>query len=211
MSRTRPRRMASSAISRWLYWLMGRSLSDGLSHVIAPPAQICLGVNVGGAPDRGASASRSQTERLLSACRHRLRQYRTLLGQTPSSRALTRTPTPSTACSMTRARRGNCWGVEWVRTSCSSSSRCSSLSSCPTAVHCARSRARSARACASAACSNHPLDPATKGKHLLGNPQTRPMVADIRSETRPASDRNSWPASSESGSVFMLRRRQNTI
>ena len=37
MSGTRPHRMASSAISRWLYWLMGRSLSDGLSHVIAPP------------------------------------------------------------------------------------------------------------------------------------------------------------------------------
>jgi hypothetical protein len=37
------------------------------------------------------------------------------------------------------------------------------------------------------------------------------MVADIRSETRPASDRNRWPASSESGSMFMLRRRQNTI
>jgi hypothetical protein len=32
---TRPRRMASSAISRWLQWLMGRSLSDGFSHVIA--------------------------------------------------------------------------------------------------------------------------------------------------------------------------------
>src|ERR1700737_4616986 len=74
---TRPHRMASSAISRWLHWLMGRPL---LSHVIAPPAQICSGVNVGGAPDRGASASRSQTERLLSACRHRLRHYRTLLG-----------------------------------------------------------------------------------------------------------------------------------
>jgi hypothetical protein len=27
--------MASSAISRWLQWLMGRSLSDGFSHVIA--------------------------------------------------------------------------------------------------------------------------------------------------------------------------------
>jgi hypothetical protein len=27
-----PRRMASSAISRWLQWLMGRALADGFSH-----------------------------------------------------------------------------------------------------------------------------------------------------------------------------------
>jgi transcriptional regulator with XRE-family HTH domain len=27
--------MASSAISRWVHWLIGRSLSDGFSHVIA--------------------------------------------------------------------------------------------------------------------------------------------------------------------------------
>jgi hypothetical protein len=52
---TRPRRMASSAISRWLHWLIGRSLSDGFSHVIATTAQICSGVYVAGAPDRGAS------------------------------------------------------------------------------------------------------------------------------------------------------------
>ena len=32
---TRPRRIASSAISRWLQWLIGRSLSDGFSQVIA--------------------------------------------------------------------------------------------------------------------------------------------------------------------------------
>src|SRR4029077_17676117 len=37
---TRPRRIASSAISRWLQWLIGRSLSDGLSQVIAITAQI---------------------------------------------------------------------------------------------------------------------------------------------------------------------------
>src|ERR1700720_3422240 len=56
---TRPRRMASSAISRWLQWLIGRSLSDGFSQVIAITAQICSGVYVAGAPERGASASRS--------------------------------------------------------------------------------------------------------------------------------------------------------
>jgi hypothetical protein len=82
--------MASSAISRWLQWLIGRSLSDGFSHVIATRAQICSAVNVAGAPERGASASRSGTDCLSAAFRQRLRQYRTVLGQTPSSRALGR-------------------------------------------------------------------------------------------------------------------------
>jgi len=58
MFETRPRRMASSAISRWLQWLICRSLSDGFSHVIATKAQICSAVNVAGAPVRGASAIR---------------------------------------------------------------------------------------------------------------------------------------------------------
>src|SRR6266852_926335 len=122
---TRPRRIASSAISRWLQWLIGRSLSDGFSQVIAITAQICSGVYVAGAPDRGASVSRSGTNCPSAACRHRLRQYRTVFGHTSSSRALSRTPTPSAACRIMRARTANCCGVEWVRTSCSSTSRCS--------------------------------------------------------------------------------------
>src|ERR1043166_6428815 len=120
---TSPRRMASSAISRWLRGLIGRSLSDGFSQVIAPTAQICWAVNVAGAPARGASASRSETACLSPARRHRLRQYRTVFGQTPSSRALSRTPTPSAACRMIRARNANCCAVEWLRTSCCSTSR----------------------------------------------------------------------------------------
>src|SRR3977135_1104998 len=59
---TRPRRIASSAISRWLQWLIGRSLSDGFSQVIAITAQICPGVYVAGAPDRGASGSGPGTD-----------------------------------------------------------------------------------------------------------------------------------------------------
>src|SRR6202140_5593607 len=59
---TRPRRMASSAISRWLHWLIGRSLSDGFSQVIAMTAQICSGGYVAGAPEGGASANRSGTD-----------------------------------------------------------------------------------------------------------------------------------------------------
>src|SRR6516164_9336169 len=71
MFETRPRRIASSAISRWLQWLIGRSLSDGFSQVIAITAQICSGVYVAGAPERGASASRSDTDWAAGACRHR--------------------------------------------------------------------------------------------------------------------------------------------
>src|ERR1700732_2027113 len=61
MFETRPRRIASSAISRWLQWLIGRSLSHGFSQVIAIPAQICSGVYVAGAPERGASASHANS------------------------------------------------------------------------------------------------------------------------------------------------------
>src|ERR1700730_9170439 len=121
---TRPRRIASSAISRWLQWLIGRSLSDGFSQVIAITAQICSGVYVAGAPERGASASRSGTDWAGGACRHRPRQYRTVFGHTSSSRALSRTPTASAACNIMRARRANCCEVEWARTSASSASRC---------------------------------------------------------------------------------------
>ena len=92
MRAMRPRRIASSAISRWLQWLIGRSLSDGFSHVIATRAQICSAVKVAGAPGRGASASRSQTGCMSAAPRQRWRQYRTVFGQMPSAPAQVRTP-----------------------------------------------------------------------------------------------------------------------
>jgi hypothetical protein len=71
ISPTMPRRTASSAISRWLHWLIGRSLSDGFSHVIETMAQICSDVKMAGAPERGASASRSGADCPSAACRHR--------------------------------------------------------------------------------------------------------------------------------------------
>src|SRR5215216_6391478 len=145
MRSTRPRRIASSAISRWLHWLIGRSLSDGFSQVIAITAQICSAVYVAGAPDRGASASRSRTECRSAAWRHRLRQYRTVLGHVPSSRALARTPIASAACKIMRARKANCCGVEWVRTSRSSASRCSAK----TAIGSATSRGMMITSCPS--------------------------------------------------------------
>ena len=121
---TRPRRIASTAISRWLQWLIGLSLSDGFSQVIAITAQICSGVYVAGAPERGASARRSGTDWPAPASRQRLRQYRTVFGHMSSSRALSRTPTASPASKIMRARNANCWDVEWARTNASSASRC---------------------------------------------------------------------------------------
>jgi hypothetical protein len=38
MFETKPRRIASSAISRWLQWLIGRSLSDGLRRRCRAPS-----------------------------------------------------------------------------------------------------------------------------------------------------------------------------
>src|SRR5207247_5314350 len=121
-----PRRITSSAISRWLHWLIGRSLSSGRSHVSATTAQICSGVYVGGFPERGASASLSATGCPSGAWRQRSHQYRTVFGHTLSSRALARTPFPSATSRIMRARRANCCGVERVRTSRSNISRCSS-------------------------------------------------------------------------------------
>src|SRR5580700_3353122 len=121
---TRPRRIASSAISRWLQWLIGRSLSDGFSQVIAITAQICSGVYVAGAPARGASQSRSDTACPSLASRQRWRQYQTVFGHTSSSRALSRTPTLSAACKIMRARNAACCEVEWARISASRASRC---------------------------------------------------------------------------------------
>src|SRR5271156_2954423 len=121
---TRPRRIASPAISRWLQWLIGRSLSDGLSQVIAITAQICSGVYVAGAPERGASQSRSGTDCPSGASRQRLRQSRTVFAHTSSPRALSRTPMLSAACKIMRARNANCCEVEWARTSASSASAC---------------------------------------------------------------------------------------
>src|ERR1700733_4787006 len=132
---TRPRRIASSANSRWLQWLIGRSLSDGFSQAIAITAQICSGVYVAGAPERGAPASRSGTHWAGCARRQRPRQYRTVFGHTPSSRALSRTPISSTACNIMRARTANCCEVEWARTSVSSASRCAGSTSTGSAAN----------------------------------------------------------------------------
>ena len=61
MRSTMPRPMISSASSRALHWLMGRSESAGISQARAMIWQICSGVIRAGRPDLGASRGRSHT------------------------------------------------------------------------------------------------------------------------------------------------------
>ena len=62
---TMPRRMASSAISRWLHWLMGRSLSDGSRRSSPPPRRPAPPYTSAGLP----IAAHRPTARRPSACR----------------------------------------------------------------------------------------------------------------------------------------------
>jgi hypothetical protein len=69
-------------------------------------AQICSGVYVAGAPDRGASASRSGTDCPSAARRHRLHLPH-VFRQTPSSRALARTRAIGCAHTLKSGTKGN--------------------------------------------------------------------------------------------------------
>jgi hypothetical protein len=83
MLSTMPRSTAHRASSLRLQWLSGSWLSsDGCSQANATIAQICSGVNVAGAPGRGASANRWATGAASSAARQRHSQCRTVFGQT---------------------------------------------------------------------------------------------------------------------------------
>ena len=66
-----PRLTACRATSLWLHWLMGRPLSFGSSQASARIAQTCSGVNLPGAPQRGASLKRSAVLFAASAARQR--------------------------------------------------------------------------------------------------------------------------------------------
>src|SRR5512142_341866 len=85
-----PRAIASLAISRPVHWLMGRSL--GCSHAMAINWQCCSALIWLLLPGRGASLSRSCTERSASAtlCKvsQRLRQARTVSTLTSSLQAI---------------------------------------------------------------------------------------------------------------------------
>ena len=82
MRPTSPRLTASRANSLWLQWVIGRPLAEGGSQARATIAQICSAVNIAGAPERGASASRSATLSSSVAASQRRRQSRTVLGST---------------------------------------------------------------------------------------------------------------------------------
>jgi len=112
-----PRSTAHRASSLRLQWLSGSWLSsDGCSQANATIAQICSGVNVAGAPGRGASANRWATGAASSAARQRHSQCRTVFGQTPSRRAISRTPVPPAASRISWARSANFRDVPWART-----------------------------------------------------------------------------------------------
>jgi hypothetical protein len=112
MLSTMPRSTAHLANSLRLQWLSGKPLScEGCSQAKATIAQICSGANVAGAPGRGASANRWATGSASPAPRQRPSQWRTVLGQTPSRRPISRTPIPAAASRIISARSANFRGV----------------------------------------------------------------------------------------------------
>jgi hypothetical protein len=124
--------MISSASSRALHWLIGRSELAGISQASAMIWQICSGVIRAGRPDLGASANR--WARLCSVsgisphAHQRARHWRTVLTSNRSRRATSLLLSPSPANSTTRARMANCCPVVRARTRRSSACRSSSLS-----------------------------------------------------------------------------------
>ena len=118
MPSTMPRSTAHLASSLRLQWLSGKPLSsEGCSQAKATIEQICSGVNVAGAPGRGASANRLATDAASSSARHRPSQWRTVFGQTPNRRPISRTPVPLAASKTISARSANFRGVPCARTS----------------------------------------------------------------------------------------------
>lgn len=123
---TMPRAMTSSAISRPVHWLMGRSL--GWSQATALIWHTCWALISAGRPGRGLSLSRSATERSESAmawkATQRLRHRRTVSGVRSNCRAIWLLFRPASAAQMMRALNTICWVVLWRRTR-----RCNSLRS----------------------------------------------------------------------------------
>src|SRR3989454_5533260 len=124
-----PRRITSSAISRPVQWLIGRSL--GCSQAIAIIWHVCSAVIWDGRPGRGTSANRSLIGNSSNeaACKpiHRMRQVRTVSTLTPSSRAIWPLFFPSFASRIMRPRIASCWGVLCRRTNISNALLSASL------------------------------------------------------------------------------------
>ena len=107
---------ASSASSRWVQCVISRPLSVGGSQANAIIVHICSGVKVGGVPERGASDNRSSTVPSVLAV-HRRRHDCTVERPTLSSSAVSRTPSPSAASKIIRARKEICCGQVHCRIS----------------------------------------------------------------------------------------------
>lgn len=139
MCSTIPRAMISSASSRWLQWLIGRSEPSGCSQANAMIWQICSGVIRAGAPDRGASASRSATLTSSSGTsrnpRHRRRQSLAVSKSIPRVVLIWVLVSPSAASNTSRARVASCCPVEYARTSRSNPIRSCSLNTTSGALH----------------------------------------------------------------------------
>ena len=127
-----PRRMTSSASSRALHWLIGRSDAAGCSQATAMIWQTCSGVIRAGAPGLGASASRAATRSSASGTgwnwHQRARHWRAVPTSTPSVRATALVLSPAAASSTIRARSASCCPVVCARASRSSAARSSPLS-----------------------------------------------------------------------------------
>src|SRR6266699_3866977 len=120
---TMPRAITSSAISRPVQWLIGRSL--GCSQASATIWQVCSAVIWEGFPGRCISSDPAPTERSSSGtpCKpvQRVRQLRTVSTLTSRSLAIWLVFLPEAAARIIRPRRASCWGVLCRRTSASSS------------------------------------------------------------------------------------------
>src|SRR6266567_1394152 len=124
-----PRRITSSAISRPVHWLIGRSF--GCSHAKATIWHVCSALISDGRPGRGTSVRRSLTDSSErgTACKpiQRMRQLRTVSTLTLSSLAISALLFPSAAARSRCPRFASCCGVLCRRTSSSRSFRSSPL------------------------------------------------------------------------------------
>lgn len=108
-------------------------------------AQTCSGVKVAGAPERGASVSRNTTGASVGPANQRARQWRTVLGQAPSWRAISRTDVPVAERKIISARSAKLRGVFCARTRRSSSNFSSGARAIGTAERRGMARLRAIR------------------------------------------------------------------
>jgi hypothetical protein len=125
--------ITSSAISRWVQWVMGRPDCSGASQAMATIAQTCSAVIPGALPERGASLRRSSSPSSAKGIgwksAQRPRQRRTMSRPTRRAWAMAALHCPSAACRTIRARRTSCCEAECRRMKAWRAWHCSSDSS----------------------------------------------------------------------------------